>query len=635
MQSTRRLCILLLWASALASCESSRSDYFGTVRPKHDPDILWMNNGAEPQWIDPGKCSDSNGGDVIWNTFAGLVEAHPATLEPMPDIAHNWTMSDDGAEYTFFLRDTDWSDGYKLTAHDFEWSWKRVLDPATASKYASIAYVLKNGAAFNQRALFLRGVDPDIPEVDVRGFMESAIPVERLEACSEPPGFFVYPDGDVDEIPKLRQHAVETLNKGFLAGQRVELSVVDSSIVGVEAVDNFTLRVRLENPIPYFLNLLSFYTFMPVPRHVIEQLKDKGFNPDLWTRPRNIVSNGAYVLKEWKFRQYMLFEKNPRYWNADRVRTPQIKAYMVESYNTCLNLYRTGEIDFPGGNTSLPGEFMDHLRAFKDFSNEPYLGCYFYWFNMKEPPLDNPQVRKALSLAIDRQSLVEHVTRAGQIPTADLVPDGLAGYDSLKSPLFDPDKAKRLLAAAGYPNGIGFPHLTLIYNTSEGHKQVAEAAQQMWKDHLEIDVRIENQEWKVYLKNLELMNFQMARMGWIGDYPDPYTFLELLSKHSGNNHAGFSDKHYDALLTQASRTTDPADRLAILRQAEQYAVEQQPLLPLYVYTRSQMIKPYVKGIWSNYQDRHAWKYIWIDERWYDRVPQVPSGDSPPPMVQKS
>ena len=189
--------------------------------------------------------------------------------------------------------------------------------------------------------------------------------------------------------------------------------------------------------------------------------------------------------------------------------------------------------------------------------------------------------------------------------------------------------------AAGYRNGRGFPNLTLIYNTSEGHKQIAVAAQQMWKDHLGIDVQIENQEWKVYLKNLELLNFQMARIGWMGDYPDPYTFLEILSKHSGNNHSGFADNHYDALLTQANRTSDPSARLAILRQAERYALEQQPLLPLYVYTRSQMIKPYVKGIWGNYQDRQLWKYIWIDERWYDGIPQVPSDDSPPPMIQKS
>ena len=460
--------------------------------------------------------------------------------------------------------------------------------------------------------------------------------LQRLQvvfACLD--GYLVYVGGEEDELAANREKVLDELGQRALAGHVVGTRIADASLVGVKAVDAETLRVELETPIPYFLNLLTFYSFMPVPRHVIEGLESQGLNTDLWTRPKNVVSNGAYVLKEWRFRRYMMFEKNPHYWNAEIVRTPRIKAMMVESYNTALNLYATGEMDFPGGNTSLPAEFMDHLKGYKDFRSDAYLAAYFYWFNTKEPPLDNLKVRQALSLSVDRQSIVTHVTRAGQIPTADLVPDGLAGYRGLDRPRFNPQRARELLAEAGYPGGQDLPQITLIYNTSEGHKQIAEAVQQMWKEHLGIQVNIENLEWKVYLKKLEMMDFQVARMGWIGDYPDPYTFLDLILPSSGNNHSNWLDERYAEMLKEANRTLERDARLQQLQKAEQYMFDHQPLMPIYVYTRTQMVKPYVRGIWGNFQDRHLWKYLWIDEKWYDGVPADGTNDEPPPMIERT
>jgi len=214
-------------------------------------------------------------------------------------------------------------------------------------------------------------------------------------------------------------------------------------------------------------------------------------------------------------------------------------------------------------------------------------------------------------LAVDREALVKHVTRGGQIAAADFVPDGLAGYHGLGLPVFAPDEARKLLAEAGYADGHGLPPITLAFNTSEGHRQVAEALQAMWQRELGIDVTLANQEWKVFLANAEQMNFQLCRMGWIGDYADPYTFLELLGSDCGNNHSGWSSSAYDQLLQEANQEAHPEQRLAILRKAEALALDEQPLLPLYVYTRSQLIKPYVRGIWGNHQDRHPWKYISI------------------------
>lgn len=614
----------------LSGCYHAESEYFGTTLPRHSAEVLWVNNGAEPQWIDPGKCSDSNGGEIIFNTFAGLVQAHPVTLEPLPDIAHNWVVSDDGRTYTFHLRSTQWSDGQPLTAHDFEWSLRRLLDPKTASKYANIAYDLKHAMAFHQRALLVRGLsDPSSAEEIKRLLSSSSIEITAVEACPDVGGFFIYLGGDENKRANLRQRALDIINDLSINDSQLSAKVTDSSVVGVRAIDNLTLRLELNNPVPYFLNLLTFYSFMPIPRHVLEQLESAGQNTDLWTRPEHFVSNGAYVLKRWQFRQSMDFEKNPYYWDAAHVRTPSVHASMVESYNTALNLYFTGELDFPGGNTALPNEFMDELRQYKDFRSDPYLGAYFYWFNTKQAPMDDVNVRQAFSLAIDRNAIVQHVTRGGQIPSANLVPDGLAGYQGLKGVQFDPHQARQLLAKAGYPDGQGLPQVTLIYNTSEGHKQIAVAVQQMWKENLNVDVQIQNQEWQVYLSKLGQMDFQIARMGWIGDYPDPYTFLDLLTSYSGNNHSGWVDEHYDTLLQQSKTENDHQQRLEILQRAERHMIQQQPILPIYIYTRSQLVKPYVRGFWSNYMDRHPWKYLWIETNWHAGMEHSDDDPAPP------
>jgi len=539
-------------------CRPANTGSFGTASPRHPPNELWINNAGEPEWLDPNKCADGNGGELIWNMFAGLVQAHPATLEPMPEIATHWDVSADRRTYTFHLRPSQWSDGTPLTAHDFVFSFRRLLDPRTASKYATNGHIFRGGAA-----------------------------VGRGEA---PP---------------------ETL--------------------GVRALDDLTLEVVLEDPLPYFLSFLTFYSFMPIPRHLLADLDRRGIDQALWTRPEHIVSNGPYRMTEWKFRQRMVFERNPRYWDAANVRLDRVRVAMVESYTTALNMYAAGELDWPGSNTSLPAEFLDHLAGFEDFRRHPYLASYYFWINTKAPPLDSLPLRRALALAIDREALVRHVTRGGQIPSADLVPDGVAGYRALGRPLFDPAEARRLLAEAGYASGADVPPIILTYNTSEGHKQVAEAVQQMWKEVLGVTVELENQEWKVFLSTAELNDFQLCRMGWTGDYADPFTFLELLTTACGNNHSNWSDPAYDRLLAEANREPDPAVRLARFREAEALALAAQPLIPLYTYTRSQLVKPYVRGIWGNQQDRHPWKYIWIDEA----APAGGASDPPPPSPREA
>lgn len=623
------LSLLSCLALACPGCTRGGSGYYGTTEPKHGPDEIWTNLGTEPEYIDPGKASDAAGGMVIVNVFAGLTQPHPVTLEAMPDIATRWALSEDGRRYTFSLRESTWSDGVPLTAADFEYSWKRVLDPKTASKYATFLYPVRYAEMFHRRALVVRGL-PSLDEAMLRAALDkhaAGVPIEAVRLAPDLGCAFVLVGGDDAEKASLRDKLIASLSGVQLGGaEPVQVTVADSQIVGVRAEAPDRLVVDLEDPLPYFLDLVKFYTAMPVPRHVIERLEHAGKNPDLWTRPENIVCNGAYRVHEWKFRQHVWLHKNERYWDAANVRTPRIRLAMVESYNTTLNLYEAGELDSIG-QSALPAEFMDELAKYRDFHRAPYLGTYFYWVNTKAAPLDDVRVRKALSLAIDRASLIKYVARGGQIPSADLVPAGLGGYEGPGSSIFDPKQARVLLAEAGYGPARPLPRVTLSYNTAEAHKQLAEAIQAMWKEHLGVDIEIENQEWKVYLKNLQTSNFQLSRMGWIGDYPDPFTFLELLRSGNGNNHSSWSDARYDALLRQANATFDKPARSALLRKAEQLAMDNVPVIPLYVYTNSEMVKPYVRGHALNYENRLLLKYWWIDRRFYEGVPQdrLPDG----------
>lgn len=624
------------WALLLAclcSCTRGGHGYYGTTEPKHGPDEIWSNLSTEPETIDPGKTAEASGGMVVWNLFAGLTQPHPENLAPMPDLAQRWEISDDGLRYTFHLRPSQWSDGVPLTAADFEYAWQRVLDPRTGSRYSSFLYCLKRGEAYNQRALVLSGIG-DASEAELRALIEPLAPLARFSFDRELDAALLVVGGEEARRPSLRERLLRELDHKPFHGHTLALRELTPDLLGVHARDDLTLEVELETPLPYFLYITQYYTTMPVPRHVLARLAREGKHPDLWTRPENIVSDGPFRLAAAKFRQYLLLEKNPRYWDVAHVRPQRVKLSIIESTNTVLNMYEAGELDSIGATAVLPAEYLDLLRRQRDFQTAPWIALYFYWFNTKVPPLDDARVRSALSLAIDRQSIVEHVTRAGQIPSADVVPDGLAGYQGLHSAIFDPERARALLREAGYGPERPLPKLTLRYNTSEGHKQIAEAVQAMWQKHLGVQIEIENMEWNVYLKALQGHDFQIARYAWVGDYPDPFTFLEVFSSHNGSNSSGWDSPRYDELLRTANRQRDRLQRFDVLKQAELTLHDAVPAAPIYVYTRSELIKPYLRGHVLNYQARHLLKYWWIDRRFYGALPSdaLPNGFPPQPTA---
>jgi oligopeptide transport system substrate-binding protein len=381
----------------LSSCTRGGNGYYGATEPKHGSDEAWANMTSEPETIDPGKAAEQIGGTLAVNLFAGLTQGHPQSLEPMPEIAERWEISDDGLHYVFHLRESTWSDGVPLTAADFVYTWRRVLDPKTGSRYASFLFGLKHGELFNRRALRIRGI-AGASESALRALIEPLASIEQLTLDPALDAAFVIVAGDDSTRPKHRERLLRELNGRAWNGRTLQASEMDGSEVGVHAEDERTLRVELEAPLPFFLHITKYYTALPVPRHVIERLQREGKDTELWTRPEHIVSNGPYLLAEARFRQSMRLEKNPRYWDAQHVKLQRIRLPLIENYNTTLNMYEAGELDAIGPGTTLPAEFLDVLRTQRDFVSAPYMSVYFYWVNHKIPPLDNPLVRQALSL---------------------------------------------------------------------------------------------------------------------------------------------------------------------------------------------------------------------------------------------
>jgi oligopeptide transport system substrate-binding protein len=383
----------------------------------------------------------------------------------------------------------------------------------------------------------------------------------------------------------------------------------DFSRVGVKSLDDHTLEVRLDAPTPYFIQLMDHHSTFPVHRATLEAHGKATDRFTRWTRTENIVSNGPFRLKNWQLNRRLSVEKSATYWDRDRVQLNGIVFYPTENISSEERMFRVEQLHY---TQVIPLDKIPVYRAMKDspYANSPYLGTYFYLLNTSQPPVDDVRVRKALALAIDRERLNNTVLHNSTVPAYSITPPGTLGYQPPKLFGHDVKRAQQLLAEAGYPDGKGWPGLVLTYNTSESHQKIAVALQQMWKDALNIDVTLANQEWKVYLDSVDQMDFAMARRGWIGDYVDPNNFLDLFLCGGGNNNTGFCDPRYDEMIQrQAPRAKSRAERYAIFTEAETLLMEQMPIIPIYTYTSNHLIHPSVKGIPPNLMDYVNFRYV--------------------------
>ena len=387
--------------------------------------------------------------------------------------------------------------------------------------------------------------------------------------------------------------------------------LTDFSQVGVKALDDLTLQVTLDNPTPYFLQLLDHYSMFPVHRATIEKFGTIGEAGTVWTRAGNYVGNGPFVLRQWDLNRKVILEKNPLYWDAAKVRLNGIHYFPTENTTTEERMFRAGQLH---RTSEVPVGKLDYYRQEQPDSLRiaPYLGTYFYRINTRLPHLSDVRVRKALALSVDRQAIVDYVVRGGQQPAVSITPPDTLGYTAASDLRYDVTAARELLAAAGYPDGAGFPTLDILYNTYEQHRKIAVAIQQMWKQALNIDVTIRNQDWKVYLDSEASGNYQISRAAWIGDYVDPNSFLDMWLAAGGNNRTGWSDADYERLvLTEAPRAASVEQRYAILREAESILLEAMPIIPIYHYVSIHLVHPSVKGFPGNLLNNPNFKHIYL------------------------
>lgn len=503
--------------------------------------VLHRGNGAEPETLDPHKSTGEGESWIQYDLFEGLM-----TLDAQGTLidgaATDWSVSEDGLTYSFILREGNvWSDGTPVTADDFVFAWRRLVDPATNSRYAFFLWPVKNA---------------------------------------------------------------EAISKGEMPPEAM----------GVEAVDARTLRVTLEAPTSYFVSSLQHHATYALPRASVEK-----HGAD-FIKPGNLVSNGAYTLAEAVPQGHIKLVKNPRFHDAAGVKIDEVFYYPTENRETELKRFRSGELDI---TYDVPEGQVPWVRANMagEFRVAPFFSTYFYSINLKnEPWASNPDLRAALSLAIDRDILTEKITGAGEIPAYAFTPPGTENY-SVPQPEWAgwtqaqrDEKARALMAKHGYGKGGKPLAVELLFNTSENHRKTAIAIASMWQQKLGVKTVLNNQEWKVFLSTRAERRYKdVVRNGWIGDYNDAYTFLSLFrSDNTGQNHSSYANPEFDRLVMGAAVEADPAKRRAMMEEAELIMLKDHPLIPLYVYVSTNMVSRKVKGWEPNIRNIHLTRWMSVE-----------------------
>jgi oligopeptide transport system substrate-binding protein len=582
---------------------------WAVLRLQLPPADFTFVNETEIKSLDPAIVTGQPEHRIIEALFEGLTRLDPKTLEPLPGVAESWDISPDKRTYTFHLRsDAKWSNGEPVTASNFVYSLRRFLDPQTAAEYAYQAWYIKNARRYSSGAA---GISPGDPV--------------EVELAERPPGALPHARGQV-----LRGRLLGVVGEGqgrvfsveidgqpqrFCIGEEASAAVrpckqvlLDFREVGIRAIDDHTLQTVLENPTPFWLSLTAYYALYAVNRTCVET-----YGSPSWTYPENIVTNGPYRLEIRRIRDRIRLVKSDTYWDRQHVRLGVIDALAITSQVTMFNLYETGNVDWITDPPAIVLRELLHAKPPRnDLNPKPFLSTYYYMLNTRRKPLDDVRVRQALALALDREEITRAATAAGEVPAYSLVPPGMPHYKAPTLGAENVAEARRLLAEAGYPDGRGFPKLEILYNTHEAHQTIAELVRKQWQRNLGINVETRNEEWASYQSSIRQMNYTVARRGWIGDYLDPNTYLDMMVTGGENNSTGWSNAEYDRLIAAARSEIDERRRLEILHHAEEILMRDVPIVPIYFYVSKNMVKPYVRGFYNNLEDLHPLDDIWID-----------------------
>jgi oligopeptide transport system substrate-binding protein len=484
--------------------------------------IFLYNNGAEPRDLDHHVVTGMPENRVIKSLIEGLVTEHPESSSKVsPGMAKSWESNDDKSIWTFHLREAYWTNGDRVTADDFAYAYRRILNPEFGAPYASMLFRVVNAAAYN------------------RG------------------------------------------------------EITDFSEVGIRVIDPATLQVELDGPTPYFPLMLTHYTWFPLHPGTIEAFDAFASRDSGWTRPENHVGNGPFILKEWRPNQRIIVEKNPDHWDADSVSLNAIHFFPVQDRQTENRMFATGQLHATNG---VPYNLRDRYRAENNptLREDPLFATGYLGLNINNEGLSDPRVRRALYLALDREVIVNKVTKNGR-PAAGFVPPFIEGYPEREAVLRDPERARELMAEAGYPGGEGFPELEFIIVNIDTTRIFAEVLQDMLRTELGISIVIQSKEWQVLISEMDSGNFDIFLLSWIGDYMDPATFLKIMRTGDGNNRTGFGNAEFDRLVEEANQQTSLEKRYALLSRAEDILMEELPILPFTWARNMYLLQPEVQG----------------------------------------
>ncbi|MAE61450.1 MAG: hypothetical protein CMJ49_08860 [Planctomycetaceae bacterium] len=519
--------------------------------------------------LDPQLVSAMLDVRVSYSLFEGLCTFDPATMAVLPGVAERWDLSEDRRTYTFHLReDARWSNGDAVTAWDFREAWRLALMPDLGPPpYVGFLYFIDGAEAYGKWCL------------------------KTLMAIREA-------GDDADKIAMAKRRAANSEAKF-------------DELVAVKVVDDRTLEVRLKLPTPYFLDIVACWPMFPVHRATMARMTtvdENSYNlhrDPTWVHPETIVGNGPYRLARWVFKREMFLEASETYWNREAVGPQTVRMVHYRTTSAAFHAYETGKVDlvFGVGSLAFAPELLEAQRAGErnDVHEVSNFGTYYYVLNCREKlssgrdnPLADARVRQALNLALDKEEIVPNVQRIKPVVARSFTPPGGLGpdYDHPKGLGYDPDRARDLLAEAGYAGGEGLGPLDLTYNTNQGHGPLVQAVAHAWNKELGIAVETSSKEWKVFLADRNSGNFTVARSGWFGDYGDATTFLDLFLPTNNNNDSGFDDEAYTALMDEAAREADAGRRLELLAEAERIVIEERPVMvPMYHYKLIHLFDP--------------------------------------------
>lgn len=627
---------ILVAAALLSSCSTSAgSQYFGKTEPPAE-NILRYVSGSEPETLDPQISDGQPEARIYMALFEGLVEYGPKDQQPIPALAKSWEISSKVDEFVFHLRDgARWSDGKPITAKDFVYSFRRGFDPKTISRTAQLGFFVKYSEAFKSGNFFVKKngeflLAKDFGKPEHERAPQLGPETEHNKFMRSPARLVV--DGD----EKKRATALAADPKLAEAVNGAELVPVKAEDIGIEAVDDKTVRITMRQSAPFMLGLLAHSFFRLVPEHSVEK---HGKN---WTRPQNIVTNGAFKVKEYRPYDALVLEKDPNYWDAANVGLDGLHFYPLEELSTIMNLYKAGSIDAML-NHVVPSSWIGEVRKYKDeYLDFPEIATAYYSMNTQKAPFSDIKVRRAFIAGLDREALSSFrkitqplyaINPTGTFPDYDKARDrvseqirqerGVSAEEWAKQGKFDREIAHKLLGEAGFPvnkKGDGwecpsFPtdSISITYNTNENNRAIAEFIQAQWKQNLGITVPLKTMEFKAflpYMKGLEYNGF--AQFLWGGDYMDPFAFLSLVYGKANESATGFYDAKFDQMLDDANSELDPIKRYDTLARAEFYLLDQAPMVPLTVNATNWLKKPYLKGIYPNPGTLIAWKFAYIE-----------------------